>query len=152
MLRARLWWHSKSHEGFLDSHSRLAFFAQPQIFYLSLLVRLHGITDTTSRKSAIGEKMFSIFLQKMFARLTSQVFVPLFVEKNPEIPNSDNSNSLLTRTKSNYPWISCHFSFISTRLTRTRILEFPADSNKISLTLIKITKIYPDRLLEFWFL
>ena len=35
----------------------------------------------------------------MFARLTSQVFLPLFVEKNPEILNSDNSNSLRTRTE-----------------------------------------------------
>ena len=35
----------------------------------------------------------------MFARLTSQVFLPLFVEKNPEISNSDNSNSLRARTE-----------------------------------------------------
>ena len=146
MLQARLRWQSKSHEGFLDSHSRLAFFAQPQRFYLSLLVGLHGITDGYVTKVGHWRKdvledhapFCFTFLQKMFARLTSQVFLPFFVEKNPDISNSDNSNSLLTRTKSNYPWISCHFSFISTRLTRTRILEFRADSNKISFTLIKI--------------
>ena len=33
----------------------------------------------------------------------------------------DNSNSLLTRTKSCFPWISTHVSVIFTRLTRTRI-------------------------------
>ena len=53
-----------------------------------------------------------IFLQKLFARLTSQVFLPLLVEQNPYISNSDNSHSPLTRTKSNFPWISSHFSFI----------------------------------------
>ena len=33
----------------------------------------------------------------------------------------DNSNSPLTQTKSNFPWISSHFPVIFTRLTRTRI-------------------------------
>ena len=33
----------------------------------------------------------------------------------------DNSNSPLTQTKSNFPWISFHFPVIFTRLTRTRI-------------------------------
>ena len=44
------------------AHYRLAFSAQPQRFCLPLLVGLHGSTDTgtdtTSRKSAIEEKMF----------------------------------------------------------------------------------------------
>ena len=35
-----------------------AFSAQPQTFFLPLLVGLHGSTDTTARKSAIEEKMF----------------------------------------------------------------------------------------------
>ena len=35
----------------------------------------------------------------MFVRLTSQAFFPLFVEKNPEISKSDNSNSLRARTE-----------------------------------------------------
>ena len=59
---------------------RLAFSAQPQRFFLPLLVGLHGSTDTTARKSAIEEKMFwkvtlpstLIFSAKMFARLTLQ--------------------------------------------------------------------------------
>ena len=33
----------------------------------------------------------------------------------------DNSNSPLTQTKSNFPWISSYFPVILTRLTRTRI-------------------------------
>ena len=40
------------------AHCRLAFSAQPQRFFLPLLVGLHGSTDTTARKSAIEEKMF----------------------------------------------------------------------------------------------
>ena len=40
------------------AHCRLAFSAQPQRFFLPLLVGLHGSTDTTSRKSAIEENMF----------------------------------------------------------------------------------------------
>ena len=63
------------------AHCRLAFSAQPQRFFLPLLVGLHGSTDTTARKSAIiEEKMFwkvtlpstLIFSAKMFARLTLQ--------------------------------------------------------------------------------
>ena len=78
MLLARLRWQSKSHEA--RFHSRLAFFAQLQrLYYLPLLVGLHGITDTTSQKSANEEKMFRkitlpsaiIFIQKMVAGLTS---------------------------------------------------------------------------------
>jgi len=42
----------------LISQGRLAFSAQPQRFFLPLLVGLHGGTDTTSAKSAIEEKMF----------------------------------------------------------------------------------------------
>ena len=41
------------------AHCRLAFSAPPQRISLPLLVWLHGSTDTTSRKSAIEEKMFS---------------------------------------------------------------------------------------------
>ena len=37
---------------------RLAFSAELQRFFLPLLVGVHGSTDTTARKSAIGEKMF----------------------------------------------------------------------------------------------
>ena len=37
---------------------RLAFSTQLQRFFLPLLVGLHDSTDTTARKSAIGEKMF----------------------------------------------------------------------------------------------
>ena len=60
---------------------RWQFSAQPQRFFLPLLVGLHGSTDTTARKSAIiEEKMFwkvtlpstLIFSAKMFARLTLQ--------------------------------------------------------------------------------
>ena len=40
------------------AHCRLAFFSQPQRFFLPLLVGLHGSIDTTARKSAIEEKMF----------------------------------------------------------------------------------------------
>ena len=63
------------------AHCRLAFSAQPQRFFLPLLVGLHGSTDTTARKSAIiEEKIFwkvtlpstLIFSAKMFARLTLQ--------------------------------------------------------------------------------
>ena len=81
MLRADYDDNKKSHEA--RFHSRLAFFAQLQRFYyLPLLVGLHGITDTTSQKSADEEKMFwkvtppsaIIFMQKMVARLTSQAF------------------------------------------------------------------------------
>ena len=42
----------------LDFSRSISLFAQPQRFYLSLLVGLHGSTDTTSRKSVIEEKMF----------------------------------------------------------------------------------------------
>ena len=77
LLGARLRWQSKSHEGLLVSHCRLAFFAQPQRFYLPLPLGLHGSIDTTSRKAAIKEKMFwkvtlpsaLSFLLKMFAQL-----------------------------------------------------------------------------------
>ena len=90
MLRARLRWQSKTQEARL--HSRLAFFAQLQrFFYLPLLVGLHGITDTTSQKSANEEKMFwkvalpstLIFLQKMFARLASQAFFAFICRVEP---------------------------------------------------------------------
>ena len=63
------------------AHCRLASSAQPQRFFLPLLVGLHGSTDTTARKSAIiEEKIFwkvtlpstLIFSAKMFARLTLQ--------------------------------------------------------------------------------
>ena len=40
------------------ANCRLAFSAQPQTFFLPLLVGLHGSTDTTARKSAIEGKMF----------------------------------------------------------------------------------------------
>ena len=40
------------------AHCRLAFSVQPQRFFLPLLVGLNGSTDTTSRKSAIEEKIF----------------------------------------------------------------------------------------------
>ena len=59
----------------------LAFSAQPQRFFLALLVGLHGSTNTTARKSAIiKETIFwkvtlpstLIFSAKMFARLTLQ--------------------------------------------------------------------------------
>ena len=48
------------------AHCRLAFSAQPQSFFLPLLVELHGSTDTTARKSAIIEchAPFYFFLQK----------------------------------------------------------------------------------------
>ena len=71
------------------AHCRLAFSAQPQRFFLPLLVGLHGSTDTTARKSAIiEEKMFwkvtlpstLIFSAKMFARLTIQfLFTHIFI-------------------------------------------------------------------------
>ena len=51
------------------AHCRLAFSAQPQRFFLPLLVGLHGSTDTTARKSAIIECHAP---SKMFARLTLQ--------------------------------------------------------------------------------
>ena len=56
------------------AHCRSAFSAQPQRFFLPLLVRLHGSTDTTARKSAIIEchAPFYFFSAKMFARLTLQ--------------------------------------------------------------------------------
>ena len=41
-----------------NANCRLAFSAQLQRFFLTLLVGLHGSTDTTARKSAIEEKMF----------------------------------------------------------------------------------------------
>ena len=64
----------------MQAPCRLALSAQPQRFFLPLLVGLHGSTDTTARKSAIEEKMFwkvtlpstLIFSAKMFARLTLQ--------------------------------------------------------------------------------
>ena len=75
-------------KGILDQFSRsISFFAQTQRFFLPLLVGLHGSTDTTSRKSAIKEKIFwkvtissalISFLQKITARLTSLFFSPLF--------------------------------------------------------------------------
>ena len=40
------------------AHCRLVFFAQPQRFFLPLLVGMNGRTYTTSRKSAIEEKIF----------------------------------------------------------------------------------------------
>ena len=75
-------------KGILDQFSRsISFFAQTQRFFSPLLVGLHGSTDTTSRKSAIKEKIFwkvtissalISFLQKIIARLTSLFFSPLF--------------------------------------------------------------------------
>ena len=40
------------------AHCRLVFFAQPQRFFLPLLFGMNGSTYTTSRKSAIEEKIF----------------------------------------------------------------------------------------------
>ena len=40
------------------AHCRLAFSAQPQRFFLPLLVGLHGRTDTAAGESANEEKMF----------------------------------------------------------------------------------------------
>ena len=56
MLQARPW-QSKARKDSLISHGRLAFFSQLQRFYLPLLVGLDGSTDSTSRKSAMEEKM-----------------------------------------------------------------------------------------------
>ena len=55
MLRAR---HTMTITA-TKANCRLAFSAPPQRIFLPLLVGLHGSTDTTSRKSAIEEKMFS---------------------------------------------------------------------------------------------
>ena len=75
------------------AHCRLAFSAQPQRFFLPLLVGQHGSTDTTARKSAIIEgKMFGrsctlpstlIFSAKMFARLTVTVSFYLYLYLQP---------------------------------------------------------------------
>ena len=54
MLQA---WHTMTIPA-TKAHCPLAFSAQPQRFLLPLLVGLHGSIDTTSRKSAIEEKMF----------------------------------------------------------------------------------------------
>ena len=87
MLRVRLRWRDqKATKDSLISHSRLAFFTQPQRFYLPLLVGLHGITDTTSRKSAIEEKTFwkvtlpSALNLKDVCTINFTGFLPLSVE------------------------------------------------------------------------
>ena len=82
------------------AHCRLAFSAQPQRFFLPLLVGLHGSTDTTARKSAIiEEKMFwkvtlpstLIFSAKMFARLTLQfLFTYTFICNRVRIVSFSN--------------------------------------------------------------
>ena len=57
MLRARLQWDSKSHEGLLELLLSISLFRTAEkIFYLPLLVGLHGSTDTTSRKSSTEEQ------------------------------------------------------------------------------------------------
>ena len=49
----------------------------------------------------------------------------------------DNSNSLLTRTKSYFPWISTHFSVIFTRLTRTRISRIPRYTTRTKVLVLR---------------
>ena len=88
MLRARLRWQSKARKDSLMSHGRLALCSATKIL-LAFISRAAGSTDTTSRKSAIEEKMiwkvalssdfcFNFFLQKIFARLTS-LFYLIFI-------------------------------------------------------------------------
>ena len=59
MLRARLRWQSKSQERLLDFSRFISFFHSQKIL-LAFISRAAGsmATDTTSRKSAIEEKMF----------------------------------------------------------------------------------------------
>ena len=66
------------------SHGRLAFFAQPQRFYLPLLVGLHGYVTKVGH--ICEEKMFwkvtspsapILFLQKILGRLTSLFYLYL---------------------------------------------------------------------------
>ena len=55
----------------------------------------------------------------------------------------DNSNSPLTQTKSNFPWISPYFPVIFTRLTQTRITQIPCWLELKFLFLDqKVTEIY----------
>ena len=55
----------------------------------------------------------------------------------------NNSNSQLTRFKSNFPWISPYFPVIFTQLTQTRITQIPC---WLELTFLfldqKVTEIY----------
>ena len=86
MLRARLRWQSKARKESLMSHGRLSLCSTTKIL-LALISRATSSTDTTSRKSAIEEKMIwkvtlssalIFFLQKIFARLTSLFLFFLF--------------------------------------------------------------------------
>ena len=67
------------------------------------------------------------------------------IQLNPDNSTSDNSNSWKTRIKSNFPWISPHFSVIFTRLFWTRITQILCllELNFLSLHQ-KFTKIYHD--------
>ena len=106
------------------AHCRLAFSAQPQRFFLPLLVGLHGSTDTTARKSAIiEEKMFwkvtlpstLIFSAKMFARLTLQ-FLFTYICICNRVRNVSFSNGglcdrdIIFRDETDLAHVFCFFS------------------------------------------
>ena len=74
--------NQKARKDSLISYGRLDYCSATKIL-LAFISRAAGSTDTTSRKSAIEEKMFwkvtlssalKLFLQKIFARLTSLLF------------------------------------------------------------------------------
>ena len=105
------------------AHCRLAFSAQPQRFFLPLLVGLHGSTDTTARKSAIEEKMFwkvtlpstLIFSAKMFARLTLQfLFTYICIcnrVRSVSISNSGlRDRDIIFRDETDLVHVFCFFS------------------------------------------
>ena len=140
MLRARRRLQSKSHEA--RSHSRLSFFAQLQRFYLlPLLVGLHGNTETISQKSANKENTFCkvtlpsaiIFSAKDACTINFTSFFYFYFQRTTPICRTRITRTprLLEVSPSS---LGIHPTFNHfTRLTRTRILEFPADS-KLNLT------------------
>ena len=82
MLLPRLRWQSKSHEGFLAFSLSISFFRTATKILPTFISRAAWRYRYYIGKSTIEEKMFwkvrlpsaLIFLQKMFARLRSQVF------------------------------------------------------------------------------
>ena len=87
MLRALLWWQSKARKDSLISHGRLAFCTATKIL-LAFISRAAGSTDQYymtkvghwRKDVSEGHTLFcfNFFLQKIFARLTSLFFLPLF--------------------------------------------------------------------------
>ena len=129
--------NQKATKDSLISHSRLAFFAQPQRWDLFRRAAWHYRYYSTDvghwRKDVLeGHAPFCFnFSAKVVCTINSTGFLPSLVEQNPwESRTQITRIPRLLELSSISP--GCHptfHSFFTRPLTRTRIFEFPTDSN-----------------------